>query len=61
MDGSELFGKILKVSPAKTREDGKEGGKEGLGSRVAIWEQVSSDLLSRGICFCFFFFLRVKC
>ncbi|KAI5290695.1 hypothetical protein KEM52_000384 [Ascosphaera acerosa] len=38
MDGSELYGKFLRVSHARTKE--REGGtKEGLGSKVAIWQQ----------------------
>ena len=36
MDQSELFGRVLKVAPAKPQKEGNEG----LGSRVAIWEQV---------------------
>ena len=36
MDQSELFGRVLKVAPAKPQKEGMAG----LGSRVAIWEQV---------------------
>lgn len=36
MDQSELFGKILKVSPAKA----PKSADEGLGSKKAVWEQV---------------------
>lgn len=38
MDQSEFFGKILKVSQAKA----PKSADEGLGSRKAVWEQVSS-------------------
>jgi len=35
MDQSELYGRVIKVSPAKpTREK-----NEGLGSKLAVWEQ----------------------
>ena len=49
MDQSELFGRVIKVAPAKPQKDSNEG----LGSKRAIWEQViSSDrfhiLLVRG-------------
>lgn len=37
MDGSELFGKVLKVSAAKPPKNVNEG----LGSKTALWEQVS--------------------
>ena len=37
MDQSELFGRVIKVSAAKAP---KSAG-EGLGSRTAVWEQVS--------------------
>lgn len=37
MDQSEFFGKILKVSQAKA----PKSADEGLGSKTAIWEQVS--------------------
>lgn len=36
MDQSELFGRVIKVNPAKERKDKDEG----LGSRTAVWEQV---------------------
>ena len=36
MDQSELFGRVLKVAPAKPQKEGNEG----LGSKVAVWEQV---------------------
>ncbi|KAF2005290.1 peptidyl-prolyl cis-trans isomerase E [Amniculicola lignicola CBS 123094] len=32
---SELYGKVIKVAPAKAQKDANEG----LGSKVAIWEQ----------------------
>lgn len=41
MDQSELFGRVLKVNIAKERK--AEG--EGLGSKTAIWEQVSATFL----------------
>lgn len=37
MDRSEFFGRILKVSPAKA----PKSATEGLGSKKAVWEQVS--------------------
>jgi RNA recognition motif-containing protein len=36
MDGSELFGRTIKVAAAKPQKDSNEG----LGSKNAIWEQV---------------------
>ena len=36
MDQSELFGRVLKVAQAKPQREGIEG----LGSKIAIWEQV---------------------
>ncbi len=36
MDQSELYGRVIKVAPAKPQKDQDEG----LGSRTAIWEQV---------------------
>ena len=38
MDQSELFGKVLKVSAAKPPKNVNEG----LGSKTALWEQVSA-------------------
>ena len=38
MDGSELYGRIIKVAAAKPQKDSNEG----LGSKTAIWEQVGS-------------------
>ncbi|KAK1143491.1 hypothetical protein N8T08_006297 [Aspergillus melleus] len=35
MDGSELYGRTIKVAPAKPQKDSNEG----LGSKTAIWEQ----------------------
>lgn len=43
MDQSELYGRIIKVAAAKPQKDSNEG----LGSKTAIWEQVSS------VCFWF--------
>lgn len=37
MDQSELFGRIIKVSAAKPQKESNEG----LGSKTAVWEQVS--------------------
>ena len=36
MDQSELFGRVIKVAPAKPQKDSNEG----LGSKTAMWEQV---------------------
>ena len=41
MDQSELFGRVIKVAMAKPKKDEKEG----LGSKVAIWEQVGGEYL----------------
>ncbi|PLB40205.1 RNA-binding protein [Aspergillus candidus] len=35
MDGSELYGRTIKVAPAKPQKDSNEG----LGSKTAIWQQ----------------------
>ena len=37
MDQSELFGRVIKVAPAKAQKDSNEG----LGSKTAVWEQGS--------------------
>ena len=37
---SELYGRVIKVNQAKPQKDASEG----LGSRTAVWEQVSSGL-----------------
>ena len=37
MDQSELFGRVIKCNQAKPQKDINEG----LGSRTAVWEQVS--------------------
>jgi len=37
MDQSELYGRVIKVAPAKPQKDQNEG----LGSKTAIWEQES--------------------
>jgi RNA recognition motif-containing protein len=39
MDQSELYGRIIKVAPAKPQKDSNEG----LGSKTAVWEQVSGQ------------------
>jgi RNA recognition motif-containing protein len=36
MDQSELFGRVIKVAPAKPQKEATEG----LGSKTAVWEQV---------------------
>lgn len=36
MDQAELYGRVIKVNPAKPQKDVNEG----LGSRTAVWEQV---------------------
>jgi RNA recognition motif-containing protein len=36
MDQSELYGRVIKVAPAKPQKDHNEG----LGSKTAVWEQV---------------------
>ena len=36
MDQSEMFGRVIKVAPAKPQKDQNEG----LGSKIAIWQQV---------------------
>lgn len=41
MDQSELFGKVIKVNPAKPPKNVNEG----LGSKTALWEQVSIPLV----------------
>src|SRR5262249_22852838 len=40
MDQSELYGRILKVSQAKPVKEKSEG----LGSKLAVWEQVSKAI-----------------
>lgn len=37
MDQSELFGRVIKVAAARPQKDSTEG----LGSKTAVWEQVS--------------------
>lgn len=41
MDQSELFGRVIKVAQAKPQKNADEG----LGSRTAVWEQVSGGLM----------------
>jgi peptidylprolyl isomerase len=41
MDGSELYGRTIKVAAAKPQKDSNEG----LGSKTAIWEQVRKETL----------------
>lgn len=45
MDQSELYGRVIKVAPAKPVKDASEG----LGSKTALWEQVSFDYHEYGI------------
>jgi RNA recognition motif-containing protein len=46
MNQSELYGRVIKVAPAKPQKDHNEG----LGSRTAVWEQVCvSSLLTFSI------------
>ena len=47
MDGSELYGRTIKVAPAKPQKDSNEG----LGSKTAIWQQVR-DLIGDGFFAC---------
>lgn len=41
MDQSELFGRVIKVAAAKPQKESNEG----LGSKTAIWEQVSCSIV----------------
>lgn len=41
MDGSELYGRTIKVAAAKPQKDANEG----LGSKTAIWEQVRENYI----------------
>ena len=41
MDRSELYGHVIKVAAAKPQKQANEG----LGSKNAVWEQVSCDFL----------------
>lgn len=43
MDGSELYGRTIKVAAAKPQKDSNEG----LGSKTAIWEQVRKVIQPR--------------
>lgn len=40
MDRSEMYGHVIKVAAAKPQKEGNEG----LGSKTAVWQQVSSLL-----------------
>ena len=40
MDQSELYGRVIKCNQAKPQKDASEG----LGSRTAVWEQVSQTI-----------------
>ena len=42
MDQAELYGRVIKVNQAKPQKDPSET----LGSRTAVWEQVSTYLIS---------------
>lgn len=47
MDGSELYGRTIKVAAAKPQKESNEG----LGSKTAIWEQVDHfDPILHGRC-----------
>lgn len=56
MDGSELYGRTIKVAAAKPQKDSNEG----LGSKTAIWEQVCNGpgdfIVSLGVRLFFFFY-----
>lgn len=43
MDQSELYGRVIRVAQAKPSQ--KDMGFEGLGSKVAVWEQVRECIL----------------
>jgi RNA recognition motif-containing protein len=45
MDQSELYGRVIKVAPAKPQKDASEG----LGSKKALWEQVRLHVLGLNI------------
>jgi RNA recognition motif-containing protein len=45
MDQSELYGRVIKVAPAKPQKDASEG----LGSKKALWEQVGLHVLGLNI------------
>jgi RNA recognition motif-containing protein len=47
MDQSELFGRVIRVAQAKPMKDQSEG----LGSKIAIWEQVREDARCMHFCF----------
>lgn len=49
MDGSELYGRTIKVAAAKPQKDANEG----LGSKTAIWEQVCLCARSNDMNVCF--------
>lgn len=61
MDGSELYGRTIKVAAAKPQKDTNEG----LGSKTAIWEQVREALSFPAVAlrltsFFFFFFFYYR-
>lgn len=41
MDQSELYGRVIKVAPAKPQKNANEG----LGSKTALWEQVRNLMI----------------
>lgn len=47
MDGSEIYGRTIKVAAAKPQKDANEG----LGSKTAIWEQVGGVLITAVVAF----------
>ena len=58
MDGSELYGRTIKVAPAKPQRDANEG----LGSKTAIWEQVRLCACSTEVKLCSnYFYRRATC
>lgn len=46
MDKSELYGQVIKVAAAKPQKEANEG----LGSKTAVWEQVSLFSCFRVVC-----------
>jgi hypothetical protein len=44
LDQSELFGRVIKVAAAKPQKEATEG----LGSKIAVWEQVCGDFILLG-------------
>ena len=58
MDQSELYGRVIKCNQAKPQKDANEG----LGSRTAVWEQVSQALARVNFTkLCALFSVDVRC